>query len=186
MFVPDAVLVTVGFYLGENKENIGGAIPIIIICSVTLAAMVASEVVAQLQNSQGQPQTHQENTFVISNLIPFRNLNVMFAFGYLIRLVLWCFQKELLGVPMLSIQGNAMLICLLVNNDEAKKRFKKRLRKWRGNNVELEQRGNDVELEQRGNNEETENIANSGLPEDSNNPTDADCTVCSLPLVEVS
>ena len=135
--IPDTVLISVGFYLGEEKSN-GNACPFLIVGLITVAAMVISEIVAQTRQPQVQGQTNQTN----SNLIPFSNLNLMFCFGILTRLIITSIKKDLVGIPLLSIQSSAMLVCLLFTNTNAKERFKKRVRTWREVNMDLEQNRN--------------------------------------------
>ena len=135
-------MVPVGFYFGEKRENNNsGALPLFITCLLTVGAMLASEVVAQILKPQAQNPPNQDNPLAISNLIPFSNLNLIFALGFFVRLLLWLFKMELVGVPLLSIQFNTMLICLLLKNDEAMKY----LQICRRNHLELEQ-NEDIEM----------------------------------------
>ena len=86
--------------------------------------MVASEVVAikKLKNKASP------NASTVAHLIPFRHLNVIFAFGILVRVLLETIQTTKLGIPGLSIQTDAMLLCLLLTNNEAKDHIKT---KWK-------------------------------------------------------
>ena len=61
---------------------------------------------------------------VISNLIPFTSLNLIFAFSIVISVVIRLIQTTQIGVPKLSIQIVVMLICLLFSNSKAKIYFK--------------------------------------------------------------
>ena len=61
---------------------------------------------------------------VISNLIPFTSLNLIFAFSIVISVVIRLIQTTQIGVPKLSIQIVVMLICLLFSNSKAKIHFK--------------------------------------------------------------
>jgi hypothetical protein len=69
---------------------------------------------------------------VISNLIPFTKLNLIFAFGIVVAAIIKIFQRTQIGVPKMSIQIAVMLLCLLFSNSEAKTHFKKRCAKFRG------------------------------------------------------
>ena len=61
---------------------------------------------------------------VISNLIPFTRLNLIFAFSIVTSVVIRIIQTTRIGVPYLSIQIVVMLICLLLSNSKAKFQFK--------------------------------------------------------------
>ena len=69
--------------------------------------MVASEIVAQTRKPRVQATT-SPNTFVISNLIPFTNLNLIFALGIGFRVLVSALRLEPQGLPMASIQLNLM------------------------------------------------------------------------------
>ena len=137
--VSDTVLIGVGFYLGLGKSN-GNFYPFLAPGLAAVAAMVASEVVARARKPRSQ--TNQTNGHIISNLIPFSNLNLMFAFGILTRLLAMCIKKDLVGVPLLSIQSTVMLLSLLATNSGAKERLRKRISRWRAIRRDLEQTRN--------------------------------------------
>ena len=69
---------------------------------------------------------NQGKNMVISNLIPFTRLNLIFAFGCFINAIIRVVQRTQIGFPNLSIQIVVMLICLLFSNSEAKKHCKRR------------------------------------------------------------
>jgi hypothetical protein len=66
-------------------------------------------------------------SLVISNLIPFTRLNTIFAFSIVVSAVIKVVQSTQIGLPKLSIQITAMLLCLLFSNSEALTRAKKKV-----------------------------------------------------------
>jgi hypothetical protein len=69
---------------------------------------------------------NQGKNMVISNLIPFTRLNLIFAFVCFINAIIRVVQSTQIWFPNLSIQIGVMLICLLFSNSEAKKNCKRR------------------------------------------------------------
>ena len=63
---------------------------------------------------------------LISNLIPFTTLNVIFAFSCVVSTVVRLIQNTQVGVPNLSVQLSTMILCLLFANSEVNQAIKKR------------------------------------------------------------
>ena len=79
------MLVAVAYYIGTEK-NYEGGFPFIVLAFITTACMVSSEVIAKTKKRKISPKvpnasTSQVNNFIISNLIPFTTLNLIFAFS---------------------------------------------------------------------------------------------------------
>ena len=119
-YTPDYVLISVGFYIGNQTRKIDVFWPLFPLAVVTLVFMLVSEVVAKTKkpniqpqvNQANQPNTNQSNVFVTSNLIPFANLNLVFVLGIFVRTLTTVFNQEVFpGAPLLSIQASAMLLC---------------------------------------------------------------------------
>ena len=68
---------------------------------------------------------------VISNLIPFKTLNLAFAFGFVVNAIIKAFNTSQIGVPKLSIHMNVMLLLLVLSNSDARIHFKRKLAPWR-------------------------------------------------------
>ena len=99
--------------------------------------MVLSEIIAKTKKRKISPevlnaQSSQVSKFLISNLIPFTTLNLIFAFSIIVSAVIRTIQKTQLGIPNISIQITVMLICFLFSNPDAKKPFKRRSAALRG------------------------------------------------------
>ena len=122
-FSSDYVLISVGFYIGDQTKKIEVFWPLFPVAVVTVVSMLVSEAVAKTRgpkiqpqanpaNPGNQPNTRQSNIFVISNLIPFANLNLVFVLGIFVRTLTTLFNQEVFpGAPLLSIQASAMLLC---------------------------------------------------------------------------
>ena len=127
----DNVLVAVAYYIGSEKE-VNGALPFSILGFVTTACLICSEIIARTRKRKisltGVKSVNQNRSrnLVISNLIPFTKLNIIFAFGCLIMALIKVIQRTQIGIPNLSIQIVSMLLCLLFSNSEAKNHFKRR------------------------------------------------------------
>ena len=80
-------------------------------------------------------EANQEKKMIISNLIPFTRLNLIFAFGILISAIIKVFERSQIGVPKLSIQVMVMLLCLLLTNQKAKMPVKYNIISMRGINL---------------------------------------------------
>ena len=125
----DNVLVAVAYYIGSEKED-NGALPFSILGFVTTACLICSEIIARTRKRKISPTGVKSNqnrsrNLVISNLIPFTKLNVIFAFGCLIMALVKVIERTQIGIPNLSIQIVSMLLCLLFSNSEAKNHFKR-------------------------------------------------------------
>ena len=127
----DNVLVAAAYYIGSEKKY-DGNFPYIILMGITGICMVSSEIVAKTRKRKinpGSPKIASVNkgkNMVISNLIPFTRLNLIFAFSGIISAIIRVIQRTQLGVPKLSIQIVVMLICLLLSNSGAKTHFKRK------------------------------------------------------------
>ena len=73
-----------------------------------------------------------EKNMIISNLIPFTRLNLIFAFDFFINSIVKLFNPTQIGVPKLSIHANVMLLLLILTNCEARSHFQRKLAAWRG------------------------------------------------------
>ena len=121
------------YYIGHEKE-FTGQLPFSLVVSVAAVCMLGSEIVAMVkkrkrkigQTNSNNVQGNQGKKMVISNLIPFTKLNLIFAFSALITSLIRIFQNTQIGVPNLSIQLVVMLICLLLTNPEARAHFKRK------------------------------------------------------------
>ena len=105
MFV-DNVLVAVAYYIGHEKE-FTGEFPFTFLVLVLAASMLGLEIIAITKKRKLMPATAKfkrrnlKRKMVISNLIPFTNLNLIFAFGALINCIVRIFQSTQIGVPNL-------------------------------------------------------------------------------------
>ena len=59
-------------------------------------------------------------------VIPFANLNLIFASGVFFIGVIRLIEKTQIGIPYLLISSVIMLLCLLFSNSEAKTHFKRK------------------------------------------------------------
>ena len=104
--------------------------------------MVSSEIIAKTRKNKIRPtrfdcdEANQGKKMIISNLIPFTRLNLIFAFGILISAIIKVFQRSQIGVPKLSIQVMVMLLCLLLTNHKAKTHVKQKIKSMRGIRLE--------------------------------------------------
>ena len=137
MLFADNVLVAVAYYIGSEKD-FDGVFPYTILGFFTALAMVAAEFVAKKRKRKVGPakpileNPNQKKSLVISNLIPFTTLNVIFAFGVVVSAVIKLVEPSQYGVPKLSIQIVVMLLCLLHTNKEAKQRVRNKIKAKRG------------------------------------------------------
>ena len=69
---------------------------------------------------------------VITNLIPFTNLNVIVAFVFVVNAIIKVFESTQMGVSTLSVQMVVMLLLLVLTNSEARRHFKRNVTAWRG------------------------------------------------------
>ena len=100
--------------------------------------MVVSEVVARIKIKRIAPvqATNSNNTrgknMVISNLIPFTNLNLIVAYDFVIITLIKVFGPIQTGVPNISVHSSAVLLLLVFTNSEARSHFKRKMATWRG------------------------------------------------------
>ena len=93
MLFADNVLVAVAYYIGSEKD-FDGVFPYTILGFFTALAMVAAEFVAKKRKRKvgsAKPileNPNQKKSLVISNLIPFTTLNVIFAFGVVVSAII--------------------------------------------------------------------------------------------------
>ena len=124
----DNVLVAVNYYIGVEKE-FTGAFPFLLLTFVAAGCMVSSEIIAWKKKkkiSPAQSMIIQRKKMVISNLIPFTRLNLIFAFSALVTCAIGMVWGARVGVPFLSIHIVVMLVLLLVTNKEAMAYFKRK------------------------------------------------------------
>ena len=132
-YISDNVLVAVAYYIGQEKE-FTGAFPFIVLTFVTAACMMYSELCARKKNRKISPlnpkntQGTKAKNLIISNMIPFRRLNIIFAISSLFTCVIGLVWDARLGIPNLSIQITFMQFILLITNTEAKKYFRRKMR----------------------------------------------------------
>jgi hypothetical protein len=72
---------------------------------------------------------------IISNLIPFTTLNLIFALTVFINAIVKFCNPTQIGAPKLSIHGNLLLLMLVLTNSEARSHFKRKLAAWRGRDL---------------------------------------------------
>jgi heme/copper-type cytochrome/quinol oxidase subunit 2 len=125
-FILDNVLVAVAYYIGSEKE-FTGTFPFTILVCVTVVCMISSEMCAKTRRQKISPASQVKKAKVqkriISNLIPFTRLNIIFAFSIFVIAMLKVIERTQTGVPKLSIQAVVMQLCLLISNPEAKIHF---------------------------------------------------------------
>ena len=69
---------------------------------------------------------------VISNMIPFTKLNMIFAFDCVVNAFIKMLNPTQIGVPTISIHFNVLLLLLVFTNSEARSHFKRKVAAWRG------------------------------------------------------
>ena len=138
------MLVAVGFYLGQEK-TFEGAFPITVLACTTISAMVSSELVARLKKvSSGSAPIHSSGPPpLMFNLIPFKNLNVIFAILIMVRTVATCLRTTEYGYPNLSIQATLMVSCLLCSS----KTSVGRIRSWLAAGTQCSSPGQQEQME---------------------------------------
>ena len=149
MFLPVLTVITcffsarqyprlVAIFSGLSETSLVAEIPYLFLGSVTALVMVGSEAVIMafrppsIQRALGRRAGRS-----IANLIPFTNLNIIFAFSIIaiiaILLVLeQAFPKFQERPFLLGIQMNVFLSCLLLTNPQAIERLVRRLKTWMG------------------------------------------------------
>ena len=133
----------VAIFSGLNDTSLVAEIPYLLLGSTTALVMVASEAVTMAFRPPSiQRVLSRRAGRSIANLIPFTNLNLIFAFSIIaiiaILLVLeQAFPKFQERPFLLGIQMNLFLSCLLITNPEAIERLGRRLKAWLGERVEV-------------------------------------------------
>ena len=126
------MLVAVAYYIGEEKA-FDGMFFFTILIAITLIAMVSSEIIAlrmkrKVSPLPVHPKNNQSQTkLVISNLIPFTNLNVIISLSIFLATLIKLVVPTQSGVPTIAIHQTIIIICLLATNDSAKMQVKKKL-----------------------------------------------------------
>ena len=137
MFLPpDNVRIAAAYYIGTEKKL---SIPLQFVFLAISAAicMVASEIVARIKRKRISPvqAANSNNTrgknMVISNLIPFTNLNLIMAFNFVVGSFIKVFATTEMGVPTISINTSVTLLLLVFTNSEARSHFKRKVVAWR-------------------------------------------------------
>ena len=128
----------VAIFSGLSETSLVAEIPYLFLGSVTALVMVGSEAVTMAFRPPSiQRALSRRAGRSIANLIPFTNLNIIFAFSIIaiiaILLVLeQAFPKFQEHPFLLGIQMNLFLSCLLLTNPEAIERLGRRLKTWMG------------------------------------------------------
>ena len=97
-----------------------------------MACCIGSEIIARTRNRKITPSNttvvneSSARNLVISNLIPFANLNRIFFFILFFNAFIRVIRLTEIGVPYLSVNSVIMLLCLLFFNPEAKNHFKRK------------------------------------------------------------
>ena len=149
MFLPVLTVITcffsarqyprlVAIFSGLSETSLVAEIPYLFLGSVTALVMVGSEaVIMAFRPPSTQRALGMRAGRSIANLIPFTNLNIIFAFSIIaiiaILLVLeQAFPKFQERPFLLGIQMNVFLSCLLLTNPQAIERLVRRLKTWMG------------------------------------------------------
>ena len=128
----------VAIFSGLTETSLVAEIPYLLLGSTTALVMVASEaVIMAFRPLSIQHALSRRSGRSIANLIPFTNLNLIFAFSIIaiiaILLVLeQAFPKFQERPFLLGIQMNLFLSCLLITNPEAIERLGRRMKTWVG------------------------------------------------------
>ena len=95
--------------------------------------MVLSEIIARIKRKKKSPvPATSSNNMVISNLIPFTNLNLIVAYDFVVLTLIKAFGPLQMGVPNISIHTSVMLLLLVFTNYEARSHFKRKVAIWTG------------------------------------------------------
>ena len=128
----------VAIFSGLGETSLVAEIPYLFLGTTTALVMVASEgVTMAFRPPSIQRALTRRSGRSIANLIPFTNLNIIFAFSIIaiiaILLVLeQAFPKFQERPFLLGIQMNLFLSCLLLTNPEAIERLGRRMKTWMG------------------------------------------------------
>ena len=104
---------------------------------ITAVSMLLSELMAKIKKKKIQPtgQAQPGKVTISKILIPFTNLNIVFAFGIMIHIMIQVMLARFptqLVFPKISVQITIMLLCLLLCNPAAKSHIKRRVLALRG------------------------------------------------------
>ena len=140
--------IAAAFYIGTEKDY---KFPLVffLLAVFTAMSMLLSEIFARMKRKRINPvparsinNNHRTN-MVISNLIPFTKLNLIYAVDFVLMSIVKLFNPTQMGVPKLSLHGSMMLLLLVLTNSDARSHFKRKLAAWRGRDlvevVELQQ-----------------------------------------------
>ena len=128
----------VAIFSGLGETSLVAEIPYLFLGTTTALVMVASEgVTMAFRPPSIQRALSRRSGRSIANLIPFTNLNIIFAFSIIaiiaILLILeQAFPKFQERPFLLGIQMNLFLSCLLLTNPEAIERLGRRIKSWLG------------------------------------------------------
>ena len=126
----------VAIFSGLSETSLVAEIPYLFLASITALVMVGSEAVTMAFRPPSiQRVLSRRAGRSIANLIPFTNLNLIFAFSIIaiiaILLVLeQAFPKFQERPFLLGIQMNLFLCCLLLTNPEAIERLGRRMKTY--------------------------------------------------------
>ena len=135
VFFSDQVRIAAAFYIGTEKKY---EFPLIFffLAVFTAMSMILSEIFARTRIRIISPAPRCNNNhptnMVISNLIPFTKLNLIYAFDFVVNAIVKLFNPTQMGVPKLSLHGSMMLLLLVLSNPGARSHFKRKLATWRG------------------------------------------------------
>ena len=87
--------------------------PFVVLAIATVFCMVLSEFIATRKKRISPVQATNSN-MVISNLIPFSKLNLIFAFDFVVNTIIKMLNPTQIGAPTISIQFNVMLLMLVL------------------------------------------------------------------------
>ena len=127
--------IAAAFYIGTEKVY---KFPLLffLLAIFTAISMILSEIFARMRRKRISParsvNNNHKTNMVISNLIPFTKLNLIYAFDFVVNAIVKLFNPTQMGVPKLSLHGSMMLLLLVFSNYEARHHFKRKLAVWRG------------------------------------------------------
>ena len=126
-FLPDNVRISAAYYIGTEKKQTGPQAFVYLAISAAIC-MVLSESIARIKRKKISPvQATNSNNMVISNLIPFTNLNLIVAYDFVIITIIKVFGPIQTGVPNISVHSSAVLLLLVITNSEARSHFKRKM-----------------------------------------------------------
>ena len=127
--------IAAAFYIGTEKEY-NFPLLFFLLAVFTAMSMLLSEIFARMRRKRVSPargiNNNHKTNMVISNLIPFTKLNLIYAFDFFVNAIVKLFNPTQMGVPKLSLHGSMMLLLLVLSNSEARYHFKRKVAAWRG------------------------------------------------------